>query len=231
MAMRVKMHAVAPQPPQHMRAEAYQAWKVEQISLALSQRNISGFEMKPIRKTLRIERSTETIDVEIEKVLNWRDRNWVTADTHVHFLSPPTALLEGAAEGVNVVNLLASQWGELMTNVGDFDGATTWGSREAGGDGEHLVRVGTENRQHVLGHISLIGYSGSIIAPMTTGGPDESALGDSVEVLLSEWAEAMRCSRAAPSSARPARTSSSRHPKARRPGTWATKRAGSSPRR
>jgi hypothetical protein len=44
---------------------------------------------------------------------------------------------------VNVVNLLASQWGELMTNVGDFDGKTIWGSKEAGGDGEHLVRVGT----------------------------------------------------------------------------------------
>ena len=59
---------------------------------------------------------------------------------------------------------------------------------KAGGDGEYLVRVGTENRQHVLGHISLLGYSGDIIAPMTTGGPDESALGDPVEILLTEWA-------------------------------------------
>ena len=32
------------------------------------------------------------------------------------------ALLEGRAEGVNVVNLLASQWGEMFSNVGDFDG-------------------------------------------------------------------------------------------------------------
>jgi hypothetical protein len=99
-----------------------------------------------------------------------------------------SALLEGAGEGVNVVNLLASQWGELMTNVGDFDGKNTWGSRETGGDGEYLVRVGTENRQHVLGHISLLGYRGRIIAPMTTGGPDESALGDPIEILLTEWA-------------------------------------------
>ena len=75
-----------------------------------------------------------------------------------------------------------------MTNVGDFDGRTTLGSRESGGDGEYLVRVGTENRQHVLGHISLLGYRGPIIAPMTTGGPDESALGDPVEILLTEWA-------------------------------------------
>ncbi|MBN1812900.1 MAG: CehA/McbA family metallohydrolase [Anaerolineae bacterium] len=147
-----------------------------------------GFEIRPVRKVVEVTADTEEIVVEIEKVLPWRERGWVTADTHVHFLSPMSALLEGSAEGVNVVNLLASQWGELMTNVGDFDGQTTWGSKEAGGDGEHLVRVGTENRQHVLGHISLLGYGGRIIAPMTTGGPDESALGDPIEILLTEWA-------------------------------------------
>ncbi len=148
-----------------------------------------GFEIKPVRKTIRIERSTQVIDVDIERLLPWRERGWVTADTHVHFLSPATAQLEGSAEGVNVVNLLASQWGELMTNVGDFDGKTTFGSKAAGGDGEWLVRVGTENRQHVLGHISLLGYKGNIIAPMCSGGPDEAALGDPIGVLLMEWAE------------------------------------------
>jgi hypothetical protein len=122
-------------------------------------------------------------------VLKWRERGWVTADTHVHFLSPGTALLEGAAEGVNIINLLASQWGELMTNVGDFDGQTTWVSHEAEGEKEYMVRVGTENRQHILGHISLLGYRGRIITPMTTGGPDESAIGDPVSVLLTEWAQ------------------------------------------
>lgn len=147
-----------------------------------------GFEIKPVRQVIEVGADTQEVVIEIEKVLPWRERGWVTADTHVHFLSPISALLEGAAEGVNIVNLLASQWGELMTNVGDFDGKTTWGSREAGGDGEYLVRVGTENRQHVLGHISLLGYRSPIIAPMTTGGPDESALGDPIEILLTEWA-------------------------------------------
>jgi hypothetical protein len=144
-----------------------------------------GFEIRPVRKVVEVAPDTEEIVVEVEKVLPWREKGWVT---HVHFLSPMSALLEGSAEGVNVVNLLASQWGELMTNVGDFDGATTWGSREAGGEGEYLVRVGTENRQHILGHISLLGYRGKIIAPMTTGGPDESAVGDPIEILLTEWA-------------------------------------------
>jgi hypothetical protein len=147
-----------------------------------------GFEIKPIRRVFEILPDTDEILIELEKVLSWRERGWVTADTHVHFLSPTTALLEGAAEGINVVNLLASQWGELMTNVGDFDGKSTWGSKEAGGEGEYLVRVGTENRQHVLGHISLLGYKGQIITPLTSGGPDESALGDPIETLLTEWA-------------------------------------------
>jgi hypothetical protein len=147
-----------------------------------------GFEICPVRKVVEVTPETAEIVVELEKVLPWRERGWVTADTHVHFLSPMTALLEGAGEGVNVVNLLASQWGELMTNVSDFDGRTTWGSKETGGDGEYLVRVGTENRQHVLGHISLLGYNGRIIAPMTTGGPSESAIGDPIEILLTEWA-------------------------------------------
>jgi hypothetical protein len=151
-----------------------------------------GFEIRPVRKTLRVTRGTREIEIEIEKVLPWRESGWVSADTHVHFLSPSSALLEGAGEGVNVVNLLASQWGELVTNVGDFDGKTTWGARETGGDGEYLVRVGTENRQHVLGHISLLGYGGNIIAPMTTAGPDESAIGDPIEVLLTEWARQCR---------------------------------------
>ena len=147
-----------------------------------------GFEIRPVRKMVEIRPDTQEVVIEVDRVLPWREQGWVSADTHVHFLSPISALLEGAGEGVNVVNLLASQWGELMTNVGDFDGKNTWGSTENGGEGEYLVRVGTENRQHVLGHISLLGYRGRMIAPMTTGGPDESALGDPVETLLTEWA-------------------------------------------
>ncbi len=151
-----------------------------------------GFEIRPVRKVIEIGPDTEDIVIEIEKVLPWREAGWVTADTHVHFLSPTTALLEGSAEGVNIINLLASQWGELMTNVGDFDGRTTWGSSEAGGDGEWLVRVGTENRQHLLGHISLLGYQGTMITPLTTGGPDEAAIGDPVAATLTEWARQCR---------------------------------------
>jgi hypothetical protein len=117
-----------------------------------------GYEIEPIRRCVSVEAETEELAFELDRVLRWRERGWVTADTHVHFLSPQTALLEGKAEDVNVVNLLASQWGEMYSNVGDFDGKTTFGARDLGGSGEFLVRVGSENRMPVLGHISLLGY-------------------------------------------------------------------------
>src|SRR2546428_13072072 len=103
-------------------------------------------------------------------MLVFLSRGGVTADTHVHFLSPSTAVLEGQAEGLNIVNLLAAQWGELFTNVGDL-GQQPLMSR----DGETVVWVGTENRQHILGHVALLGAP---VYPMSAGGPRESYLGD-----------------------------------------------------
>ena len=150
-----------------------------------------GFEILPVRTAVEIRPDTDEVVFELEKVLRWREEGWVTADTHVHFLSPQTALLEGRAEGVNIVNLLASQWGELFSNVGDFDGRTTVGASDLDGSGEFLVRVGSENRTQVLGHISLLGYEGQLIHPLCAGGPDESAFGDSLEVTMAEWAQ--RC--------------------------------------
>ncbi len=150
-----------------------------------------GYEVAPIRTAIEITPDTEELEFELERVLHWRRDGWVTADTHVHFLTPQTARLEGEAEGVNVVNLLASQWGEMFSNVSDFDGCTTIGARDFGGDGEFLVRVGTENRMQVLGHISLLGYSGTMIHPLCSGGPSESALGDAQELSMAEWAQ--RC--------------------------------------
>ncbi len=150
-----------------------------------------GYETAPVRQAVTIGPNTQDLRFDVSKALHWRENGWVSADTHVHFLSPQTALLEGKAEGINVVNLLATQLGEMFSNVGDFDGRTTLGARDFGGDGEFLVRVGSENRMQVLGHISLLGYSGSIIHPLATGGPSESSMGDPLEVTMADWAR--RC--------------------------------------
>lgn len=150
-----------------------------------------GYEVTPIRQAVEIDANTNELTFELDRVLDWHSRGWVTADTHVHFLTPTTAVLEGEAEDVNVVNLLASQWGEMFSNTTDFDGATTHTNTLAGNNGNFLCRVGSENRMQTLGHISLLGYSGELIHPLCTGGPSESALGDFQEVTMADWAQ--RC--------------------------------------
>lgn len=146
-----------------------------------------GFEYEAVRKKLKIEPGQRELKLAIPRLEDLRSRGWVTADTHVHFLSPSTAILESQAEGVNLINLLASQWGDLFTNVGDLhQGPLT--SR----DGETLVCVGTENRQHILGHIGLLGGKGAPVYPMCTSGPSESYLGDPTWSSMAEWADACR---------------------------------------
>jgi hypothetical protein len=143
-----------------------------------------GFEFEPIRQKLNIKPGQRELEITIDRNSNLRKSGWVTADTHTHFLTPETAHLEAAAEDVNVINLLAAQWGDLYTNVGDLTGEVS-GSSSA----ETIVWVGSENRQHFMGHISLMGATGSPIFPMSTSGPTEGYIGDPTVRAMSEWAD------------------------------------------
>jgi hypothetical protein len=143
-----------------------------------------GFEYPPLRQKLSIQRGQRELNLEIARALDFRSLGWVTADTHVHFLSPSTAVLEGQAEGLNIVNLLAAQWGDLFTNVGDL-GQNELLSR----DGDTVVWMGTENRQHILGHLGVLGR---VVFPMSSAGPRESYHGDPLWESLADWADACR---------------------------------------
>ncbi len=144
---------------------------------------VKGFEYTPVRARVQVGADTTDLTLRLERAMDWRKRGWIAADTHVHFLSPETASLEAQAEGVNIVNLLASQWGDLYTNFADLTGRPSGVSRD-----DTLIWVGTENRQHVLGHMSLLGISRAA-APVCAGGPSESFIGDPVWSSLSEWAD------------------------------------------
>ena len=141
-----------------------------------------GYEYEPIRTKVNIKPDQKTLELRISRWKDIRSDGWVTADTHVHFISPHTAWLEAQAEGVNVVNLLASQWGRLFTNVGDYIG------RVGINENDTIVYVGTENRHHMLGHMSMLGTKGKPIYPMCCGGPTESFIGDPDFMALAEWA-------------------------------------------
>ncbi|HYK92202.1 MAG TPA: CehA/McbA family metallohydrolase [Acidobacteriota bacterium] len=146
-----------------------------------------GFEYSPVRRRLQIEPNQRELQLEVSRFTDLRSRGWVTADTHVHFLSPSTAILEGQSEGLNLISLLAAQWGDLFTNVGDLSYGPLLSQ-----DGETMVQVNTENRQHVLGHLGLVGGIGAPVFPMSADGPDESSLGGPLWNSLAEWTDAQK---------------------------------------
>ena len=141
-----------------------------------------GFEYEPLRTKVAILPGQKLLELKVSRWKDLRSRGWVTADTHVHFISPHTAWLEAQAEGVNVVNLLASQWGRLFTNVGDCTG------RVGVAEDDTIVYVGTENRNHMLGHMSMLGTKGLPVYPMCCGGVSESWIGDPDLLTMAEWA-------------------------------------------
>ena len=113
-------------------------------------------------------------------VRRWADPSavgWFSGDTRVHVLSPHDATLDAAAEGVNVVHLLAGvrevasihggQTFPLAANIGAFSGQKP--ALDAHGV---VVAVNTFNRHPVLGSVGLL-HSHRPVFPLTFGGADD----------------------------------------------------------
>ena len=146
---------------------------------------VKGFDHRPVRTTLIVEPETRRFAVGLERPIDLSASGWLTADSHVHFLAPSTALLQAAAEDVAFVHVLATQWGDQFSAVNDLPwGATTDPS------GRHTVYLGTENRQNMLGHVALLGAQPPVLT-MAAGGPPEGRIGGALTELLADWAD--RC--------------------------------------
>jgi hypothetical protein len=143
-----------------------------------------GYEYEPVRQWVEIEPGQQHLALQLDRWIDMNAEGYYSGDTHVHFLSAQGAANEARAEGLNVVNLLQSQWGHLFTNTEEFTGRP-----HTTKDGQTIVYVSQENRQHMLGHISLLGLK-SPVMPWASGGPSEGELGGSLEVTLSHWADA-----------------------------------------
>jgi hypothetical protein len=147
---------------------------------------VRGFGYRPLRRRIEIDGRPGPIRFALEPIDGPTGEGWVAADCHVHFVSPTSALLQAAAEGVDLVNLLATQWGDHHTSVTDLPVVALGDS-----GGRHQVVMGSENRQNMLGHVGLLGASGPVL-PMASGGAPEGRLGDPLDRLIADWADAAR---------------------------------------
>ncbi len=143
-----------------------------------------GFEYEPLRTVRRIEPGQQQLVLRLKRWCDMNARGYFSGDTHVHFLSTQGAQTEACAEDLNVVNLLLSQWGSLFTNAEEFTGGPHRSS-----DGRTVVYASQENRQHMLGHLSLLGLKRQVM-PWCSDGPSEAELGGTLETTLSHWADA-----------------------------------------
>jgi hypothetical protein len=144
-----------------------------------------GYEYEPLRERIVIAPGQQTLELRLHRLTDMRKERYFSGDTHVHFLSTQGAHLEAAGEGLNVVNLLLSQWGHLFTNTEEFTGQAS-----VAPDGETIVYASQENRQHILGHLTLLGLKEPVM-PWCSGGAGEAELAGTLETTLSHWAD--RC--------------------------------------
>ncbi len=147
---------------------------------------VRGFGYRPLRRSVAVDGGREPLVLALEPVEGPSGAGWIAVDCHVHFISPTSALLQARAEGVAIVNLLATQWGDHHTSIADMPAAVV-----ADPAGRHMVVMGSENRQNMLGHIGLLGAPDSVL-PMASAGAPEGRLGDPLDRLMGDWADAAR---------------------------------------
>ncbi len=144
-----------------------------------------GFDYQPLDAIVAVGDDTRELTLRVRRLFDPARDGWYSGDTHVHFVSSFGGLKEAAAEGVSVVHLLQSQWGSLFTNIEDFLGRPVTSD-----DGKTVLFTSQENRQHFLGHLSLLGLRQPVM-PWCTDGPAEAELGAGLDATLSDWAD--RC--------------------------------------
>ena len=109
--------------------------------------------------------SQATISVQLERWINMAEMGWFSGDSHTHFLEPHTALKEARGEDLNVINVLSSSGGNLITQVDQFTGAPSILSDE-----DNIVYISEETRHDYLGHTVLLNLKEHVY-PFGWGGP------------------------------------------------------------
>lgn len=125
---------------------------------------VRGMEYEP--RTVHFEVTDSevvTLEIELERWSNVAKEGWYSGDTHVHFIDPTNGMLEMKGEDLNVLNILVTKWGELITNAEHFTGAPSLLSEP-----EHIVYVNEESRHNFYGHTILLNLK-KLVYPLAWG--------------------------------------------------------------
>lgn len=145
--------------------------------VSLRVRAIRGPEFTPLDEMVTLGPGQMALRFTLHRWSDLRAAGWVPGDTRCHFLSPHAALLEAAAEDLDVVNLLAAvhtvdgldgSTYPLATDMLAFSGQAP--ALEADG---RFVAVNTLNTHPVLGRVGLL-HSHRPVFPLTFGPPDDT---------------------------------------------------------
>jgi hypothetical protein len=151
------------------------------VPLAVEIRKGPGY--VPIQETVTLGAGQLTLRFALRR---WTDERWntlVAADSRCHFLTPHAARLEGAAEGLDLVNLLAtpqdypSPDGHMYRPIPNM---TAFSGQAPALDG---VYVNTFNVHPALGRLALLNCHRAVF-PLTFGHADETD-----DWSLSDWCD------------------------------------------
>jgi hypothetical protein len=142
---------------------------------------IKGPAYVPLRQTVTLGPGKMALRFALERRLDLSARGWYAGDCRCHELSPHAALLEGAAEALAVVNLLARQRpGQFLDHEPTLPGIDAFSGPSASlSSSESMVVVNTFNVHPVLGRLSLLACHRPVF-PLVAGDPgfEDWTLGD-----------------------------------------------------
>ncbi|HEY7154473.1 MAG TPA: CehA/McbA family metallohydrolase [Gemmataceae bacterium] len=130
-----------------------------------------GPEYLPLRREVVLGPGKISLRLAIERWLNPRSEGWYSGDCRAHELSPHAARLEGAAEGLDVVNLLARDRPPHGERRAAFVNLLAFSGTRPALEGSPQVVVNTYNTHPVLGTVALLN-SHRPVYPLRFGAPD-----------------------------------------------------------
>jgi hypothetical protein len=131
-----------------------------------------GPEFLPLRREITLGPGQISLRLEVEAWTDLRAEGWYSGDTRCHELPPHAALLEGQAEDLDFVHLLARERPAVEGRPAAYTNLLAFSGTQAAMEGPGCaVVVNTLNVHPVLGSVALLNCHRAVF-PLRFGGPD-----------------------------------------------------------